>query len=67
MITPKKAKEWSAPYRNWHYHPDHVIPEKPEIPGHEDVHSIDCPTIKLQEVHAPAVLMQGALVLPVMP
>jgi len=36
---------WSAPYRNWHYYPDHVIPAEPKIPGFEAFHNTDCPTI----------------------
>jgi len=36
---------WAAPFRGWHYHPDHVIPEKPGIPGHEDFHSTDVPCV----------------------
>ncbi len=27
--------QWSAPYRGWHYWPDHVIPAKPKISGYE--------------------------------
>ncbi len=36
---------WSAPFRGWHYRPDHVIPEKPGIPGHETFHSTDVPCV----------------------
>lgn len=36
---------WSAPYRNWQYQPDHVIPAEPKVPGHEAFQSTDCPTI----------------------
>ncbi|HUT94166.1 MAG TPA: hypothetical protein VMY37_32195 [Thermoguttaceae bacterium] len=36
---------WSAPYRNWHYWPDHVIPSEPKIEGYEPFHSTDCPTV----------------------
>lgn len=36
---------WSAPYRGWHYWPEHVIPAEPKIPGHEAFHSTDCPTV----------------------
>jgi len=38
-------KKWSAPYRGWHYHPDHVIPPKPEIEGFADVYMTDVPTV----------------------
>ena len=37
--------KWSAPYRGWHYQPDHVIPAEPKIPGHEKFHNPDVPTI----------------------
>ncbi len=36
---------WSAPYRNWYYYPDHVIPAEPKVPGHEQFASTDCPTV----------------------
>ena len=36
---------WAAPYRGWHYWPDHVIPAEPKIPGHEAFKSTDCPTV----------------------
>ena len=39
------AKQWSAPYRNWHYYPGHVIPEKPAIKGFEGFASTDVPTV----------------------
>jgi predicted GH43/DUF377 family glycosyl hydrolase len=39
------VEAWSAPYRNWHYHPDHVIPAQPKIPGFEAFHSTDVPTV----------------------
>jgi len=44
-IDPSTVKEWSAPYRNWHYYPDHVIPAEPGITGFEDVHKVDVPTV----------------------
>jgi hypothetical protein len=37
--------KWSAPYRGWHYHPEHVIPAEPRIPGHEQFHNTDCPCV----------------------
>jgi hypothetical protein len=37
--------QWSAPYRNWHYQPDHVIPAKPNIPGHAGFNNTDVPCI----------------------
>jgi len=36
---------WSAPYRNWHYYPELIIPAEPGIEGFPDVHMVDCPTI----------------------
>ncbi len=36
---------WAAPYRNWHYQPAHVIPAKPQIPGHEASANTDCPCV----------------------
>jgi predicted GH43/DUF377 family glycosyl hydrolase len=44
-IDADRVKQWSAPYRNWHYYPGHVIPAKPDIKGFEDVHSTDVPTV----------------------
>ncbi len=41
----KTIKEWSKPYRNWHYHPNLVIPAKPGIKGFEDVSMTDVPTV----------------------
>eukprot|EP00978_Attheya_sp_CCMP212_P026878 scaffold89188_cov53-Attheya_sp.AAC.1 len=45
QIDPKTLKEWSAPYRNWHYHPNHIIPTKPEIRGFDGVTMTDVPTV----------------------
>jgi alpha-N-arabinofuranosidase len=39
------VKQWSAPYRNWHYYPDHVIGAKPNIKGFENVKMTDVPTV----------------------
>jgi predicted GH43/DUF377 family glycosyl hydrolase len=44
-IGADAVKRWSAPYRGWHYYPDHVIPAKPNIKGYEDVHMTDVPTV----------------------
>jgi len=44
-IDETTVKKWSAPFRGWHYHPDHVIPAKPNIKGFENVHMTDVPTI----------------------
>ncbi len=44
-IDSNTVKQWSAPYRNWYYYPDHVIPPKPNITGFENVYMTDVPTI----------------------
>lgn len=44
-INANAIKEWSAPYRGWHYYSDHVVPPKPSIPGFDDVHMTDVPTV----------------------
>ena len=44
-IDAATVKNWSAPYRGWHHHPDHVIPAKPEIEGFGDVKMTDVPTV----------------------
>jgi beta-xylosidase len=36
---------WAAPYRDWHYYPDPIIPADPQIPGYESFQSIDCPCV----------------------
>lgn len=37
--------QWSAPYRGWHYWPDHVIAAEPKIPGYEQFVNTDCPCV----------------------
>ena len=44
-ITDGHMNQWAAPYRNWHYYPDHVIPAEPSISGFERFKNTDCPTI----------------------
>ena len=44
-IDRDTVKQWSEPYRHWHYYPDHVIPAKPNIKGFEAVHKTDVPTV----------------------
>jgi len=44
-IDAETIKRWSEPYRGWHYHPDHVIPAKPDIKGFDDVRMTDVPTV----------------------
>jgi hypothetical protein len=34
-IDAHTVRQWSAPYRGWHYYPDHVISAKPNIKGFE--------------------------------
>ncbi len=46
MTTDERTiKQWSAPYRGWHYYPDHVIPAKPNIKGFDKVKMTDAPTV----------------------
>jgi len=44
-IDAATVKRWSAPYRGWHYYPDHVIPARPNIKGFEAVRMTDVPTV----------------------
>jgi len=44
-IDAETVKRWSAPYRGWHYHSDHVIPAKPRVKGFDDVKMTDVPTV----------------------
>ncbi|MCA9440181.1 MAG: hypothetical protein KC964_05185 [Candidatus Omnitrophica bacterium] len=44
-IDQQTLDRWTEPYRGWHYWPDHVIPSDPKIPGHEEFHNTDCPTV----------------------
>jgi hypothetical protein len=44
-IDPATIGQWSAPYRNWHYQEDHIIPSQPDIPGYEVFHSPDAPCV----------------------
>ena len=44
-IDAATVKQWSAPYRGWHYHPDHVIPAQPNIEGFDQVKMTDVPTV----------------------
>lgn len=45
VIDAPTLARWTAPYRGWHYHPDHVIPAKPGIEGYGDVKMTDVPTV----------------------
>ena len=44
-INENIVKQWSKPYRNWHYYPDYVIPASPNITGFENVKMTDVPTV----------------------
>jgi predicted GH43/DUF377 family glycosyl hydrolase len=44
-IDSATIDQWSAPYRGWHYWPEHVVPAKPDIPGHNDMIGTDVPTV----------------------
>ena len=44
-VTPLEAAQWSETFRNWTYHPDLVIPPKPDIPGYADIQLTDVPTV----------------------
>jgi predicted GH43/DUF377 family glycosyl hydrolase len=37
--------QWSAPYRGWHYWPEHVVPSVPAIPGVTNILGTDVPTV----------------------
>lgn len=37
--------QWAAPFRGWHYWPDHLIPAEPNISGHETFHNPDVPCV----------------------
>lgn len=36
---------WAAPFRGWHYWPDHVIPAEPKVPGFEAFKNTDVPCV----------------------
>jgi len=44
-IDANTVEEWSEPFRNWYYYPDHVIPANPSIKGFEEVKMTDVPTV----------------------
>ena len=44
-IDRETLDKWFAPYRGWHYQPEHVIPSGPNIPGHDKFHSTDAPCV----------------------
>ena len=45
QIDRETLDKWSAPYRGWHYQPEHVIPANPKIPGHPEFHNADVPCV----------------------
>lgn len=44
-IGRETLDRWSAPYRGWTYHADHVIPAEPKIPGYEAFKNTDVPCV----------------------
>ena len=44
-IDPATLDEWSAPYRNWHYWPNHVIPYNPQIGDITNLIGTNVPTV----------------------
>lgn len=44
-IDQATLDEWSSPFRGWHYYPEPVIPSELVIPGFEQFHSFDVPTV----------------------
>ena len=45
QIDAATLAAWSAPYRNWHYQPNHVISSAPNIPGYTSFQGTDVPTV----------------------
>jgi len=44
-IEAETLRAWSAPFRHWHYWPDHVIPSSPPLPGATNILGTDIPTV----------------------
>lgn len=44
-IDAATVEQWAAPYQNWHYWPNHVIPAEPNIPGYEAFKNPDVPCV----------------------
>ncbi len=44
-VSSQDLAAWSAPFRNWHYWPDHVIPASPEVPGISNILGTDVPMV----------------------
>lgn len=45
QIDRTTLDKWSAPYRGWYYYAEPIIPSDFRIPGFEDFHSFDVPTV----------------------
>lgn len=44
-IDRETLDRWAAPFRGWHYWPEHVIPAQPRIPDHEAFEHTDVPCV----------------------
>jgi len=44
-VDAETLAQWSAPFRNWHYWPTHVIPANPPLPGATNILGTDIPTV----------------------
>jgi predicted GH43/DUF377 family glycosyl hydrolase len=44
-VTAEEITGWAAPFRNWHYWPDHVVPASPVVAGISNILGTDVPTI----------------------
>ena len=44
-IDQATVDQWSAPYRHWHYWPDHVVPSRPKIGDVTNLLGTDVPTV----------------------
>lgn len=45
VIDHATLARWSAPYRRWHYWPDHVVPARPVIGQIDNLLGTDVPTV----------------------
>jgi hypothetical protein len=44
-IDQATLDQWAAPYRGWHYYREPIIPSDLKIPGYENFHNFDVPTV----------------------
>ncbi|MFB6138410.1 MAG: hypothetical protein ABEJ42_08775 [Halobacteriaceae archaeon] len=44
-IDDETVAAWTAPFTDWYYYPEHVIPSAPGVAGFEDVTRTDIPTV----------------------